>query len=48
MDECDDPKIALENAKMIMDAMKKKALDYIGEWNQLLIYLERQVAKSKS
>jgi hypothetical protein len=43
VDEFDDPKIALDAAKRLMDAMGKKATNYIGEWNQLLIYLERQV-----
>jgi hypothetical protein len=47
MDEFDDPKLALEAAKVIMDGMKRKALNYVGEWNQIMVYLERQVAKNK-
>ena len=38
---------ALECAKVIMDGMKKKALDYIGEWNTLMLYLEKKVREEK-
>jgi len=38
---------ALECVKAIMDGMKKKALDYIGEFNTLFIYLERKVREAE-
>ena len=36
-------KEALECAKVIMVGMKRKALDYIGEWNTLMLFLEAKV-----
>lgn len=38
---------ALECAKAIMDGMKKKAFDYVGEFNTLLLYLERKVREAE-
>ncbi len=39
---------ALECAKAIMDGMKKKAVDYLGEFNTLLLYLEKRVREEKA
>lgn len=38
---------ALECAKEIMTGMKRKALDYLGEWNTLMLYLEKKVREEK-
>ena len=48
-DDFDDPKIALEALKAIMEAMpKSKAGQYIGDFNQIAVYLERQIRKTGS
>jgi len=38
---------AIECANTIMSGMKKKAFDYMGEWNTLLLYLEKRVREEK-
>jgi len=38
---------ALECAKAIMDGMKKKAFEYVGEFNTLFLYLERKVREAE-
>jgi hypothetical protein len=38
---------AKECAVLIMDGMKKKALDWLGEWNTLLLYLDERIRAEK-
>ena len=38
---------ALECVQAIMDGMKRKALDYVGEFNTLFLYLGKKVREEK-
>ena len=37
----------LECVKVIMAGMKEKWIDYVGEFNALLLYLERKVREAE-
>lgn len=38
---------AKDCAVTIMEGMKKKAFDYLGEWNTLLLYLDKRVNEER-
>jgi len=38
---------AKECAVTIMEGMKKKAFDYLGDWNTLLLYLDERIRAEK-
>lgn len=45
-DSFDSAQTALDSAKALMDNFpKKKVGEFIGEWNQLMVFLARQVKR---
>ena len=38
-----DAEVALGCANVLIQAMGKKGVSYLGEWNTLMLYLEKRV-----